>query len=194
MTKDVLKFQMNESTIYVLKILFSMIPVLFLGAFFKDEIEGFFTGNVILVGSMLVITALLLASTYLRHANKREITFLDAFIMGIAQAFAVMPGISRSGATISTGLLLGNKRESVTRFSFLMVLIPILGANLKDILGGDMVSEGSVGGLPLVIGFLAAFFAGWVACKLMIGIVKKGNLIYFAIYCLLVGLIAIFVG
>jgi undecaprenyl-diphosphatase len=194
MTKDILKFQKNESTIYLFKIFFSMIPVLFLGLFFKEEIEGFFTGNVVLVGSMLIITALLLASTYLRHANKRDITFLDAFIMGIAQAFAVMPGISRSGATISTGLLLGNKRESVTRFSFLMVLIPILGANLKDILDGNMAGEGSVGIIPLVVGFFAAFFAGWLACKLMIGIVKKGNLIYFAVYCLLVGLIAIFVG
>jgi undecaprenyl-diphosphatase len=192
--RDLFRFRMNESTIYTFKILFSMIPVLILGLFFKEEVESLFTGNVVLVGAMLLVTAALLGSTYLRHRNSRSITFVDAFIIGIAQALAVMPGISRSGATISTGLLLGNKRESVTRFSFLMVLIPIIGANLKDIAGGEMVNEGSIGIVPLVVGFLAAFISGLFACRVMIGIVRRGNLVWFAVYCLIIGLIAIFAG
>lgn len=192
--RDLFRFEWNESTIYISKLLFSMIPVLFLGVFFKDEIEQFFTGNVVLVGSMLIITALLLGSTYLRHSNKRKISFLDALVIGLAQAMAVMPGISRSGATISTGLLLGNKRESITRFSFLMVLLPIIGANMMDIMSGDMGREGTVNITALIIGFLSAFVAGLFACRIMINIVKRGNLIYFAVYCLVIGIIAVVAG
>lgn len=189
--KGLLAFKWNEETIYVSKIIVSMIPVLILGLLFKDYIESFFTGNVLLVGSMLIITSMLLMSTYLIKSNERKISFLDSFIIGIAQALAVMPGISRSGATISTGLLLGDKKANVARFSFLMVLIPILGANFKDIYDGGMNAEGGVGMIPLVVGFLAAFISGLLACKWMIGIVKKGKLIYFAVYCFLVGASAI---
>ncbi len=168
-----------------------MIPVLILGMFFKEEIEGFFTGNVMFVGFMLIITSMLLLSTYIVKRNERKISFVDSFIIGIAQAFAVLPGISRSGATISTGLLLGDKKANIARFSFLMVLIPIIGANFKDIYDGSMSGEDGIGITSLLIGFLAAFISGLLACKWMIGLVKKGKLIYFAIYCTIIGIIAI---
>jgi len=189
--KGLLAFRWNEETVYVAKIILSMIPVIGLGIFFKEEIEGFFTGNVLFVGSMLIITSILLASTYLIKRNERKISFRDSFVIGIAQAFAVLPGISRSGATIATGLLLGNRKANVARFSFLMVLIPIIGANAKDIVDGGMTAEGGIGFLPLLVGFIAAFTSGLIACKWMIGIVKKGKLIYFAIYCFIVGTAAI---
>ena len=194
LTRGLFEFRWNDSTIYIAKLLFSMIPVLILGLFFKEEIKSFFTGNVVMVGIMLIVTASLLAMTYLVRNNKKEISFLNAFIIGIAQALAVIPGISRSGATISTGLMSGNKREAVTRFSFLMVLLPIIGANLMDISGGEMVSEQGVGLVPILAGFIAAFVTGLFACKWMIGIVRKGNLIYFAIYCFLIGIVAIILG
>lgn len=189
--KGLFAFKWNEETIYVVKIFISMIPVIILGIFFKEQIEGFFTGDILLVGSMLIITSLLLASTYVIKSNERKISYADSFIIGIAQAFAVMPGISRSGATISTGLLLGNRKANIARFSFLMVLIPILGANFKDIYDGGMTGEDGMGMIPLIVGFMAAFISGLLACRWMIGIVKKGNLIYFAIYCFIIGSIAI---
>jgi undecaprenyl-diphosphatase len=192
--KGLFQFKWNEETQYVSMILFSMIPVCIVGVFFKEEVEGFFNGDVSFVGIMLIITAILLGITFFVKSKSRNISFRDAFIIGIAQAFAVLPGISRSGSTIATGLLLGNKREEVAKFSFLMVLIPILGENFLDLFKGDFTSETSIGVLPLLIGFLAAFVSGLLACKWMIGIVKKGKLIYFAIYCLLVGLIAYFVA
>ncbi len=188
------KFQWNEETQFVFKIGVSMIPVMIVGVFFKDYVESFFNGNMIFVGIMLLITAGLLSFTYFSKSNTRKINFFDALIIGIAQVLAVLPGISRSGATISTGILLGNKKESVTRFSFLMVLIPIIGANLLDLMGGEMTSNESIGVVPLIIGFLAAFIAGWAACTWMINIVKKGKLVYFAIYCAVIGLVAIFTG
>jgi len=189
--KGLFAFRWNEETAYIARLLLSMIPVIILGIFFKEEIESFFTGNVVFVGSMLIVTSLILASTYLKKNNTRKISFFDSFVMGIAQAFAVLPGISRSGATISTGLLLGDKKVNVARFSFLMVLIPIIGANMKDLYDGGATVEGGVGMLSLIVGFFAAFIAGLIACKWMIGIVKKGKLIYFAIYCFVVGLLAI---
>jgi undecaprenyl-diphosphatase len=189
--KGLLAFRWNDESIYVTKLLVSMIPVIILGLFFKDEIEGFFTGNVFFVGSMLVITSLLLLSTYLIKKNERKIGFYDSFFIGLAQALAVLPGISRSGATISTGLLLGNKKANIARFSFLMVLIPIIGANAKDIFDGSLSAENGIGLLPLLVGFIAAFISGLLACKWMIGIVKKGKLLYFAIYCFLIGSTAI---
>lgn len=192
--KGLFAFKWNDETKYISKILISMIPVVIVGLFFAEEIESFFTGNVVFVGSMLIITALLLTFTYLKKSNLRKISFIDSFIIGIAQASAVLPGISRSGATISTGLMLGNKRELIAKFSFLMVLIPIIAANVKDLFTGEMASESSIGAVPLLIGFFAAFISGLLACKWMIGIVKKGKLIYFAIYCFIIGLIAIFVG
>lgn len=191
LAKDLLKFQWNEATIYVAKLLFSSIPVLFLGLFYKDEIEALFTENLVLVGSALIFTAFLLGATHFAPAGESRITFLKAFIIGIAQAVAVIPGISRSGATIATGLLLKNKKEEVARFSFLMVLIPILGAAFLDIVSGEVTSEESMGLAPLLTGFFAAFISGLLACSWMIKIVKRGKLIYFAVYCLIIGLIAI---
>jgi len=190
--KDLFAFKWNESTIYVSRLLFSAVPVLVLGVFFAEEIEYFFTGNLLLVGSMLLITAILLGFAHFAKKGEQKITFGRAFIIGIAQAMAVMPGISRSGATIATGLLLKTKREEVARFSFLMVLIPILGAAFLDLIGGDFSSETTISATPLLIGFAAAFLSGLVACAWMIRIIKSGKLIYFAIYCLIIGLIAIF--
>jgi len=187
-----MKFHWNEETKYIAKILLSMIPVAIVGVFLKDYLKSFFgEGNIVFVGFMLLITAALLGFTELSRSRHREIGFSDAFIIGVAQAIAVLPGISRSGSTIATGLLLGNKKESVTRFSFLMVLIPIIGENLLDAFKGDMVNA-SVGALPLIVGFVAAFASGLFACSWMIRIVKKGRLIYFALYCAIVGIVAIF--
>jgi len=197
---DLFAFQWNASTRYVSILLFSAIPVLVLGLFFAEQIEQFFTGNLVLVGSMLLITAGLLALAHFAKEREMQITWGKAFVIGIAQALAVMPGISRSGATIATGLLLGTKKDEVARFevarfSFLMVLVPILGAAFLDIVGGDFSKASTIGILPLLVGFLAAFFSGLLACSLMIKVVKRvkrGKLIYFAVYCLIVGLIAIF--
>ena len=191
---DSLSLRWNDSMKYNVKLIISMVPVIFLGLFYKEEIEKFFDGRVVFVGAMLLITAALLASTYIRKKNTRDIGYLDGFIIGIAQAFAVLPGISRSGATISTGLLLGNKREQVTRFSFLMVLVPIIGANAKDMMDVGLAGMEKIGFLPLAIGFVTAFIAGLLACKAMIGIVRKGGLVWFAVYCTVLGVVAILLG
>lgn len=198
--KDILKliqmffrFEYNEETKYVLKIALSMLPVGIVGVFFNDYISQFFDGNIVFVGSMLIVTAILLGFTYYAKVGEKEITYKSAFIIGMAQAVAVLPGISRAGSTIATSLLLGTKREEAARFSFLMVLVPILGANLKDALDGS-VAAGSVGIVPIAVGFVAAFVSGWLACSWMINIVKKGKLIYFALYCLIAGSIAIGAG
>ena len=186
------KFQWNEETRYVSKILVSMIPVMIVGGLFWDEAASFFSGNLVLVGGALLVTALLLISTQLVKPGKKKIPYLDALLMGLAQAMAVIPGISRSGATISAGLLLKNGRSDVAQFSFLMVLIPIMGAALLDIL--SMSSSSSDVGISvssLIIGFLAAYFSGYLACRWMINLVKKGNLYWFAIYCAVVGIISI---
>jgi len=190
--KGLFRFRWNEETAYAFKIFVSMIPVLILGVFFAEEIEQFFTGNTTFVGSMLIVTSILLAFTYFSKSNKRDIGFIDAFIIGISQAAAVLPGISRSGSTIATGILLGNKKETIAKFSFLMVLIPIIGANLKDMMDQNLSQESSIGSIPLLVGFMAAFISGTLACKWMIKVVSKGKLIYFSIYCFIIGLIAIF--
>lgn len=192
--KGLFAFKWNEETKYIFKIMVSMIPVGIVGVFFKEEVESFFTGNIAFVGAMLLITAALLALTYFKKSNTRKINFIDSFIIGISQAIAVLPGISRSGSTIATGLLLGNKKEIVAKFSFLMVLIPIIGANFKDLLDGEMTQTGGIGAIPLLVGFVAAFLSGLLACKWMIGLVKKGKLIYFAIYCFIIGMLAIFLA
>jgi len=192
--KGLFAFRWNDETKFVAKIIISMIPVGIVGVFFKEEVESFFTGNLVLVGFMLLVTASMLLFTHFKKTNTRPVGFIDSFIIGIAQAVAVLPGISRSGSTISTGLLLGNVRADVARFSFLMVLIPIIGANLKDLMDGGLTGNGQVGAMPLLVGFLAAFISGLIACKWMIGIVKKGKLIYFSIYCYIVGLTAILFG
>jgi len=188
--KAVFRFKWDEETKYITKLFISMIPVGFLGLFYKDEIEALFTGNILLVGSMLLVTAVLLAATNYAKPKKRSLGFWDSIIIGIAQAIATIPGISRSGSTIATGLLLGNKKEEVSRFSFLMVLLPIIAANILDLKDIDLASS-SISGLTLAIGFVAAFITGVLACKWMIKIVNKGKLIWFAIYCALVGTIAI---
>jgi undecaprenyl-diphosphatase len=187
-------FRWNDSTKYVLKLIISMIPVAIVGFFFRDFVEQFFTGNIVFVGSMLIVTATLLILTSFAKDKGREIGYLDSFIIGIAQAIATLPGISRSGATISTGLLLGNKKDEMARFSFLMVLIPIIGVNSMDIISGDFAAYNAVSIIPLIVGFLSAFVTGLFACKWMINLVKKGKLIYFGLYCLVIGLIAILTG
>ena len=189
----------NEEKDYVAKILVSMVPVFVVGMFFKDQVEAFFGHGLLLVGICLIITALLLwLSEYLNKRISRqghEVTYRDAIIIGCAQAIAVLPGLSRSGTTIATGLLCGVKKESVAQFSFLMVLVPILGEaflDLLDLLQGEMTT--SIGWLPLLVGFLAAFTTGCFACRFMINIVRKQKLIYFSIYCLCVGAFAIIYG
>ncbi len=194
--KGLFNFSWNEETQYIFKIAVSMIPIGIVGVFFKDYVEELFNTDkiLLLVGIMLLITATLLAFTFYAKAKEKDISFKDAFIIGIAQTIAVLPGISRSGSTIATGLLLGNKREAVARFSFLMVLIPILGENVLSVLKDDVASTSTIGALPLIIGFISAFISGLLACKAMINLVKKGKLIYFAIYCAAVGAIAIIWG
>ena len=193
--KGLLKFKMNDETIYFLKICLSMIPVGIVGLFFKDYVEQVFGSGLLIVGIMLLVTASLLTfSYYAKPRVRREITFRDALVIGIAQACAVMPGLSRSGSTIATGLLLGNKKETLAQFSFLMVIPPILGEALLDgkkILEGAAAGAGDISILAIVVGFVAAFVSGCLACKWMIGIVKKGKLIYFGIYCTVAGVLAI---
>lgn len=189
----------NEDKNYVAMILVSMIPVFVVGMFFKEQVESFFGSGLLLVGICLCVTAVLLyVSEWLskrREGLGHEVGYKDAIIIGLAQAVAVLPGLSRSGTTIATGLLCGVKKESVTQFSFLMVLIPILGEaflELLDLLQGEVVS--SLGIIPMVVGFLAAFISGCLACKFMINIVRRQKLIYFAIYCLFAGIFAIIYG
>ncbi len=159
------------------------------------KIKNLFSGNVLLVGLMLILTAGLLALTYFAKDGIRKINFKDAIIIGVAQAIAVMPGISRSGATISAALLLGNKKSEAARFSFLMVILPVLGAVGKDIydnyISQTVASADQIGVTALVVGFIAAFISGVLACSWMIKIVKNSKLIYFAIYCVIIGLVAI---
>ncbi|MFH2096910.1 MAG: undecaprenyl-diphosphate phosphatase [Bacteroidota bacterium] len=193
--RGLFQFRWNEETRYIAKILLSMIPVGIVGVLLKDEVKSFFSGeNLTLVGLMLVVTAAFLSFTYFFKDRDKTVSFASAFIIGIAQAVAVLPGISRSGATIATGLILGNKRELVAKFSFLMVLIPIIGENLLDISSGEFTAEAGPGIAPLLIGFVVAFVTGLIACKWMIGIVKKGRLIYFAIYCFIVGIITVLIS
>ena len=189
-------WQWNKEKDYVAKILVSMIPVFVVGMFFKDQVEAFFGNGLLLVGICLLITAALLAlSEWLqkkRQNEGHEVGYKDAFIIGLAQACAVLPGLSRSGTTIATGLLCGVKKEYVAQFSFLMVLIPIMGEALLDtvkLLQGEISL--SLGIVPAVVGFVAAFVAGCLACRFMIEIVRRQRLIWFAIYCAIVGATAI---
>ena len=193
------KFRYNDETDYILKICLSMIPVLLVGLFLKERVEGLFA-SLLTVGLALVVTAMLLffSDWFTRKKAAPEpsegegeprngISWWQALVIGIGQAFAVIPGLSRSGTTISTGLLCGVKRDRVAQFSFLMVLVPILGEAFLDVAGGDAAAS-SIGALPLAVGFLAAFLSGLFACKLMIAVVKKAKLSWFALYCALVGL------
>ena len=187
---------LNNGTKYAINILISMIPVFIVGVFFKDTIEEIFGSGLLIVGIMLLITATLLTFAHFAKPRQREeISGWHAFIIGIGQACATMPGLSRSGTTIATGLLLGNKKEKLAQFSFLMVIPPILGEALldaKDILEvGFHEAMAGISPFALIIGFLAAFITGCLACKWMISIVKKGKLVYFAIYCVIMGILAI---
>lgn len=192
--RGLFKFQMNSETRYVINILISMIPIGIVGVFFKDTVEAIFGSGLLIVGCMLLVTAALLSfSYYAKPRQKENLSMKDAFIIGLAQACAVLPGLSRSGTTIATGLLLGNNKAKLAQFSFLMVIPPILGEALLDMLKlvkGENIA-GDIPTLSLVVGFVAAFLSGCLACKWMINIVKKGKLIYFAIYCAIVGLITI---
>lgn len=192
--KGLFKFQMNDETRYVINIIVSMIPIGIVGVFFKDKVEAIFGSGLLVVGFCLLVTALLLSfSYYYKPRQKENISLKDAFIIGLSQACAVLPGLSRSGTTIATGLLLGNSKEKLAQFSFLMVIPPILGEALLDALkmmkGEDIA--GDIPAISLIVGFLAAFVSGCVACKWMINIVKKGKLIYFAIYCAIAGAVTL---
>lgn len=197
-------FKRDENTTYVWKILLSCIPVAIVGLFFKDDVEKFFGSGLSIVGICLLVTALLLAFAYFyprRRSNltlagsvkEHDITWFDAFVIGCAQAVAVLPGLSRSGSTIATGMILGDRRDRLAQFSFFMVIIPILGEALLDV--KKMVETGStgseIGWLPMLVGFMAAFIVGCLACKWMINLVRKGKLVWFAIYCAVMGVVCL---
>lgn len=205
--KSFFTVKLDYNFYYVCKILVSCIPVAIVGFCFKDFVESLFGGSLLVVGICLCVTALLLTFAYFfrtrpmmlnklsgKYSEPRDITWIDAFVIGVAQAIAVLPGLSRSGTTIATGILLGDKRDKVASFSFLMVIIPILGEallDLKDMIGGGADTESGVSGLCLAIGFIASFVVGCIACKWMLNIVKKGKLIWFALYCIVMGIICI---
>jgi len=193
--KGLFKFELNEETKLVIYIIISMIPVGIVGLFFESKLEAFFDGQIIFVASMLMLTGfILLATNYLKANSKSdELSYSKSGIIGIAQAIAVLPGISRSGATIATALILGVDKEKATRFSFLMVIPPILGATflkVKDIIEQPVVAN-QISNAALAVGFFAALVFGIVACKWMINIVKKGSLVYFAYYCFAVSLLTL---
>lgn len=192
--KGLFKFRMNDETRYVINIIISMIPIGIVGVFFKDEVEAIFSSGLLVVGCCLLLTAVLLTfSYYYKPRQKAEISKKDAFIIGLAQACAVLPGLSRSGSTIATGLLLGDNKAKLAQFSFLMVIPPILGEALLDgmkLMKGEAIA-GDIPTLSLIVGFVAAFVSGCLACKWMINIVKKGKLIYFGIYCAIAGVLTL---
>ncbi len=207
--KSFFTFNNDDNARYVYKILLSCIPVAIVGLCFKETVEQFFGSGLLIVGICLLVTAALLAFAYFfrtkpLETNKltgktykpRDITWLDAFIIGCAQAVAVLPGLSRSGTTIATGIMLGDKREKVAQFSFFMVIIPILGEallGLKKIITDDPeAATQSIGLLPIAVGFIASFIVGCIACRWMLEIVKRGKLVWFSVYCVIVGLVCIF--
>ena len=185
-----LSFKWNEETKFSLKIVISMIPAVFVGLFFEEQLEALFGGNILFVGFMLLITALLLWLADKARNTGKNVSYSNAFVIGISQAIAMLPGISRSGATISTSVLLGNDKTKAARFSFLMVVPLIFGKIAKDLLSGELM-ESSADFSILAIGFVAAFIAGLAACTWMIALVKKSKLSWFAVYCFVVGLAAI---
>ena len=204
LVEGLFRFRYNDETDYVFKIVVSMIPIAVVGLFFKDKVEALFGDGLFIVGIFLIITAVLLflsdkAGTFLSRSSgldqdkpqaRNGISYWQAFVVGIGQALAVAPGLSRSGTTISTGLLCGVKREAMAQFSFLMVLVPIIGEQTLGII--DSLSSGAVpslGIVPLLVGFIGAFIAGLFSCKVMIALVKKAKLIWFALYCLVAALL-----
>ncbi len=199
--KGFFRFKNNDEMDYVLKIGISMIPVFVVGVFFKDPLTSFFKeGGIMLVGGALILTAVLLFFSDLASRPKYQerlarkaparngISWWQAFVIGVGQAIAVIPGLSRSGTTISTGLICGVRREVMAQFSFLMVLIPILGEAFLEVVGGEIASS-SIGLVPLALGFLSAFVSGLLACKVMIALVKRARLSWFALYCLMAAIL-----
>jgi len=184
---------MNNEKKYGLKILVSMIPVGIAGFFMYQISSVFFAGNMLILGIEFMITSLFLILTTVIKPRERNMTYLDAFIIGLAQVLAVTPGISRSGATIATGMMLGNRKTELARFSFLMVLIPIAGANLLEVLSGRVSTEETCISC-IIAGFITAFITGFLACKLMVNLVKKGKLAWFAVYCIILGIFLILLG
>lgn len=192
MIMGVFGWKLNDDTVYFINLLISTLPIIFIGLFFREEIESLFTGNLIFVGAMLILTGAMLTFSQFAKPGVNPITPKRAFIIGLAQAIATVPGLSRSGATISAGLMLGVKRDQVARFSFLMVIIPVLGVCFLDAIKGGF--SGAQLDVPFVTGFVTAFVTGLFACKVMIKLVSKGKLIWFAIYCALAGLATISMG
>jgi len=191
--KGFFRFTMNEETRYVIKLIISMIPVAIAGLFMNDIVENFFAGNMFTLGIEFLVTALFLFLTMVIKPREREMTYFDSFIIGIAQALAVLPGISRSGATIATGMMLGNRKSEIAKFSFLMVLVPIMGANFLELRSGDFTREGT--SLTVIAaGFITAFVSGYNACRWMISLVSKGNLLWFAFYVILAAIFSFLLG
>lgn len=198
-------FRRDDDFYYVCKILVSCIPVGIVGVFFKDQVEAFFGNGLTVVGICLIATACLLAFAHFSGVDRRtgrmvsgergrDIGWLDAFVIGCAQAVAVLPGLSRSGTTIATGILIGDKRDKVASFSFLMVILPILGEAILDtakLLSGHTAAENSVGTLSLVVGFASAFVVGCCACRWMLSLVRRGKLVWFAVYCLAMAVVCL---
>lgn len=191
--KGFFKFTWNDEMIYIVKIVISMIPTIIAGFFLKEIAESYFTGNMTSLGIQFIITAVLLLMTLVIKPKERPIGYVDSFLIGIAQAFAILPAVSRSGATIATGMMLGNKKADIAKFSFLMVLAPVIGANILEIKSGGFSAEGT-SLMVIFAGFLTAFISGYFACKWMIKLVQKGNLVWFAVYCILVGIFSIMLG
>ncbi len=195
--KGFFSFRKCDEMDYVLKLLFATIPIFIVGMFFKDQVEALFS-SLYVVGGALLLTAVLLyfsdtvsnSKTYKRNTHRNGLSYCQAFIIGLSQAVAVIPGLSRSGTTISTGLIAGVRRDVVAQFSFLMVIIPVLGEAFLSIVGGDF-SQGGADTLSLGLGFISAFISGLFACKVMIALVKKANLKWFALYCLIVGIVVL---
>ena len=184
------QFKWNEQTIFSLKIILSMIPAAFVGIVFDDFIEKLFDGNILLVGLMLIVTGILLFMADKAKTTEKGVNYLDAIIIGFAQAIAILPGVSRSGATISTSVLLGIDRTKATRFSFLMVVPLILGKMVQDLTSREIVFSSDIV-IPTGVGFIAAFVTGLLACTWMIKLVRKSKLVYFSVYCFLVATIAL---
>ncbi len=188
--KGLFKFRYNAETRYILMLCLSMVPIFIVGMFFKEQVEAIFGTGLTVIGCALIVTAVLLTLSQIVKPKEKDLGYGSALIIGLAQAVAVIPGLSRSGTTIATGLLCGVSRDQVTRFSFLMVLVPILGEAFLSLVGGDFAAS-SVGALPLSLGFVAAFVSGLLACKVMIAMVKKASLGWFAAYCAIVGILCI---
>ena len=202
--KGLFRFRYNDETDYICKLIVSMVPVAVVGFFLKDKVEGLFGESLTVVGICLLVTAALLFFSDLasgprgwvgenRHRN--GISWGQAFLVGIGQAFSVAPGLSRSGTTIATGLMTGVRRDVMAQFSFLMVLVPIIGEQFLDIVGSlsetGRFFSGAVSGLSLALGFLAAFLAGLFACRVMVALVRKARLSWFALYCVIVGVLVL---